>query len=62
MVDEKEFLLELKTTENLYKEAEKMILKNHPYDLPQIIVLPIKNGLKSYFDWISDSTKNNWKN
>jgi periplasmic divalent cation tolerance protein len=62
LTNNKEFLLELKTTEDLYKEIEKIILENHPYDLPQIIFLPIKNGFKSYFNWINDSTKNNWKN
>lgn len=62
MIDDKEFVLELKTTQDLYPKIEKIILQNHPYDLPQIIMTPIKNGLESYFDWIDTITKNNWKN
>ncbi len=58
LVDEKEFLLTLKTRINLYKKVEKVILQNHSYQVPQIIMLSIKDALKPYLDWLESSLKN----
>jgi len=52
IVNEKEFLLSVKTRVELYKKIEKVILQNHSYELPQIIAVPILDGSKLYFDWV----------
>lgn len=52
ILQEKEILLSIKTTEKLYQKIEKEILANHPYKTPQIIAVEIKNGFKGYFNWI----------
>ena len=49
----KEILLIIKTRASLYKPLEKAILKNHPYEVPEIVCLPITRGSKPYLDWIS---------
>lgn len=32
------------------------IQENHPYDLPEIIVLPILDGEKNYLEWVMQET------
>ncbi|MES2678068.1 MAG: divalent-cation tolerance protein CutA [Pseudomonadota bacterium] len=59
LVDEKEFLLTLKTRINLYKKVEKIIIAKHSYQVPQIIMLPIKNASQPYLDWLESCLKNN---
>ncbi len=50
-----EFLLFMKSKMSLYKKLEDEILKLHSYDVPEIVVLPIVEGSKSYLDWIATS-------
>lgn len=49
----KEFLLLIKTKAALYKKLEKVLLQHHPYEVPEIICLPVTLGSKAYLDWIS---------
>ena len=55
--EDKEVLLILKTAHSLFKAVETLILKNHPYQVPEIIALPILQGNTSYLSWIQDSVK-----
>ena len=48
----KEILLIIKTKASIYKKLEKALLKNHPYEVPEIVCLPITHGSKSYLKWI----------
>ena len=52
-----EVLTIFKTTEELLDKLESAILELHSYDLPEIIVLPVEGGSKSYLEWITNSTK-----
>ena len=58
IVEEKEFLLSLKTKINFYKNVENNIAQNHSYKVPQIISIPIENDTQSYFDWIESCLAN----
>ena len=51
-----EWLLIVKTRAQLYDRVEKEIKEIHPYELPEIIALPIIEGSKDYLDWISSET------
>jgi periplasmic divalent cation tolerance protein len=53
IVKAQEFLLVIKTTEKRYKKLEAWIKKNHPYELPEIIKVPVTGGLKAYLDRVS---------
>lgn len=51
-----EVLLIFKTREDLFSVAEKRIKQLHSYEVPEIIALPITQGLKSYLDWVAKET------
>jgi periplasmic divalent cation tolerance protein len=52
-----EHLLLIKTTAARYPDVENRIRTLHPYELPEIVVVPISNGLASYLSWIDDVTQ-----
>ncbi len=53
---EGEVALYIKTTEARYHDLEAHILEHHPYDVPEIIMLPITGGLSAYLCWIDSAT------
>jgi len=52
---EQEYLLIIKTRADAYSSVEQAILKQHPYELPEIIAVPLANGLPAYLAWIDDN-------
>ena len=52
-----ENILIIKTTLNLYDILEKRIKQLHPYELPEIIAVPIERGLTEYLNWVNENTK-----
>lgn len=46
----------VKTTQEKYPDVERTIKAHHPYELPEIIQVPIAGGLPSYLEWISKET------
>jgi periplasmic divalent cation tolerance protein len=52
-----EQLIYLKTTKEKYKALETAILKNHPYDTPEILCLPVEGGLEKYLNWMAKETR-----
>ena len=51
-----EWLLLMKSRKSLYKEIEKEIRRLHPYELPQIVGVPIEAALAGYAQWVVDET------
>lgn len=49
--------LTIKTRATLYAPLEAAILARHPYELPEIIVVPISHGLPAYMQWITAETE-----
>ena len=47
----------IKTTAGRYAELEAAIHALHPYDVPEIIALPIAQGLPAYLDWLAAETR-----
>ena len=54
--DEEELLL-IKTKREMFGAVEAHVIKNHPYDLPEVIALPLTAGSAGYLDWIADSVE-----
>jgi periplasmic divalent cation tolerance protein len=50
-----EILLIIKTTLQFYKALEVYLADAHPYECPEIIALPIEQGLTGYLKWIDDT-------
>jgi periplasmic divalent cation tolerance protein len=57
IAEEREFLLTIKSTRELFPEIKTEISKLHSYHTPEIICLPIIDGSRNYLQWISDSVK-----
>jgi periplasmic divalent cation tolerance protein len=47
----------IKTTTGGYPSVERLIRELHPYELPEIIQVPISGGLQPYLDWIVAETE-----
>jgi periplasmic divalent cation tolerance protein len=46
----------LKTRAARYPEVEAAIRELHPYELPEIIAVPVVRGLPEYLDWVAHET------
>ena len=47
----------IKTTQERYAELEQVLRAGHPYELPEIIAVPIERGLPAYLEWVAAETK-----
>jgi periplasmic divalent cation tolerance protein len=47
-----EALLKIKAKTANYKKIETAIRSQHPYELPEIIAVPVSVGLAEYLDWV----------
>jgi periplasmic divalent cation tolerance protein len=47
----------IKTTAERYPELEKALRAAHPYELPEIVAVPIERGLPAYLEWVAGETK-----
>jgi periplasmic divalent cation tolerance protein len=52
-----EYLLLMKTTTARYEALEQKIRAMHPYELPEIVAVPITAGFDQYLSWIDNSTQ-----
>lgn len=55
-----EIPLLIKTRAERYEELQAAIRDQHPYELPEIIALPISHGLPAYLDWVRQETEKTW--
>lgn len=54
--DAEEVPLLIKTTAARYAELETAIRERHPYELPEIIAVPVSHGLPGYLAWVAAET------
>ena len=52
----REFLLTAKTREDAVNALTERVRQLHPYDLPEVTVVPITGGFAGYLDWIRAET------
>ena len=52
-----EALLLIKSTASRYGELESVIAQRHPYDVPEIVQVPITAGVPSYLAWLQEMVK-----
>lgn len=46
----------IKTLEQNYPRLEQLVRSMHPYELPELIAVPISKGLPDYLKWIENET------
>ncbi len=46
----------IKTTREAYPRLESALRRLHPYELPEIIALPVSGGLPEYLNWVTQET------
>lgn len=51
-----EHTLIIKSTEAMYPLLERLVLHHHPYELPEIVALPVARGLEDYLTWVAAQT------
>jgi len=56
ITDAEEVPLLIKTSTARYAALEEAIRNHHPYELPEIIAVPIEFGLPGYLAWVDAET------
>ncbi len=47
----------IKTTTERYPALEQALRAAHPYELPEIIAVPLAQGLPAYLEWLAGETR-----
>ena len=53
--EDAEQLLIMKTRRDMAARLEQALLAEHPYDVPEFVVLPIEEGSTDYLAWIDSN-------
>jgi periplasmic divalent cation tolerance protein len=52
-----EFLLVIKTSRSLFDSLKIELEKQHPYEVPEVIALPIVAGSENYMNWLGHNLR-----
>ncbi len=55
--DDAEALLVLKTERRLVPALKARLPELHPYQVPELLVLPVEDGLVAYLEWVGSSVR-----
>ena len=53
----REALVLIKTSRASWKALKTFVLNRHPYELPELIALPVAAGSKKYLDWVGQNVR-----
>src|SRR5690242_10932665 len=53
--DAHECLLVIKSSRALFDSLRAVLEKNHPYELPELVALPIVDGAPNYLNWLGEN-------
>jgi len=51
--DQPEVLLVLKTTREWFPALRDELLRRHPYEVPEVLALPVEAGSAAYLEWLA---------
>jgi periplasmic divalent cation tolerance protein len=54
--EDAEMLLLIKTTDARVEELKAQLLRIHPYEVPEFLVLPVRDGGEAFRRWLGEST------
>jgi periplasmic divalent cation tolerance protein len=52
-----EWMCVIKSRKDLYPELEKSIREVHPYEVTEILAVPVAEGSKDYLEWLGNEIK-----
>jgi len=55
--DENEVLMLLKTRAENLERLKLRILELHPYEVPEVLAVPVEAGYQAYLEWLAGETK-----
>lgn len=58
--EDQEWLLVVKTRQDVLEELIRQVQKLHSYDLPEIIALPLVGGSEDYIRWLDRGVHGGW--
>ncbi len=53
-----EYLLVIKSSRLLFDDLRIALEKAHPYEVPEVVALPIADGARNYLNWLQQSLGN----
>lgn len=56
LCEEEEVILWIKSREALFENLERRVRQLHPYEVPEVIALPVVRGLEEYLKWVTVET------
>ena len=54
--DENEVLVLFKTRQDSYEALKARILELHPYEVPEVLAIPVEQGYSAYLEWLARET------
>ena len=54
---DEEVLMLIKTTAARLEAARLRLVELHPYEVPEVVALPVADGHHAYLEWVSNSTR-----
>lgn len=52
LVDEAEYMCIIKTTADRFEAIDALLQEQHPYETPEIMMLPFSAGSEDYISWL----------
>lgn len=57
VLEDSEALLIVKTTASCMADLERYVVENHPYEIPELIGIPVTAGFDEYLTWVKRETE-----
>jgi periplasmic divalent cation tolerance protein len=55
--DDAEALMIVKTSRSAYAALEAWLVEHHPYDVPEVLAVPVLRGSAAYLEWVLNETE-----
>jgi periplasmic divalent cation tolerance protein len=55
--EQQEVQLLIKTRRDRYADVERWIVEHHPYEVPEVLAIPIEAGSAAYLAWLREQTQ-----
>jgi len=56
LTEDQEILMLIKTRRSIFPKLMDRVVELHPYQVPEIIALPVVEGSSSYLQWVAEMT------